>query len=176
MKKLILILTILFAQTNINAQSLFDKYEDIDDITSIIVTDEMFKLIGEIEPEGKEAKDDISVLKDITGLKIFTTENENLAKRMRADAAKYIGNKKMVELMRIKDKEANVKFYFIKGKQAHHAKELIMVVHEKEDGKNRTVVMLVTGNIDLKKLSKLNSKVKVVHGKYLEKVEEHEKE
>jgi len=172
MKNLIFTVSLLLSIAFTQAQSMFDKYEDYDDVTSVIVTDEMFKLLKEIEPESQEAKEEISVLSNLTGLKVFVTENGNVSQEITADAQKYIQNKKMTELMRINDKEAKVKFYIIKDNQPHIAKELIMIVNGTENGKKNTVVMLVTGHIDLKKLSKLNSKVKIINGKYLKKIEE----
>jgi len=176
MKNLLFIFSLLLTLNLAHAQSMFDKYEDFDDVTSVIVTDEMFKLLKEIEPESAEAKEEISVLGNLTGLKVFTTENAKVAGQMTSDANKYVKEKKMSELMRINDKDAKVKFYIIKGSQPHIAKELVMIVNDMEGGKNNTVIMLVTGNIDLKKLSKLNKKVKVIDTKYLEKVEEAQQE
>ncbi|HFS66733.1 MAG TPA: DUF4252 domain-containing protein [Flavobacteriia bacterium] len=175
MKKIIYIalMTLTF---NGFAQSLFDKYEDYDQVDSVIVTDEMFKLLKEIDPESPEAKEEISVLGDLTGLKIFNTENPKVAAQMVADAQKYISAKKMSELMRINDQDAKVKFYIVKGDQPHFAKELIMILNSKKATDNNTVIMLVTGHIDLKKLSKLNKKIKIVNGKYLKEVEEKETE
>ncbi len=171
MKKLAFILTLILATGFTYAQSMFDKYEDYDQVSSVIVTDEMFKLLKEIEPESAEAKEEISVLSNLTGLKVFSTEDEQIAKEIITDAGKYVKNKQMTELMRINDQDAKVKFYIIKGTKPHIAKELVMILTGKENGKNNTVVMVVTGNIDLKKLSKLNKKVKIIDGKYLKEVE-----
>jgi hypothetical protein len=172
MKKFIFTLIILLNFTLTQAQSMFDKYEDYDDVTSVIVTDEMFKLLKEIEPESQEAREEINVLGNLTGLKVFVTENNQTSQEITADAQKYIRDKKMIELMRINDKDAKVKFYIIKSNKPHIAKELIMIVNGTDADKKNTVVMLVTGSIDLKKLSKLNSKVKIINSKYLKKVEE----
>jgi len=171
MKKLIFILTLILSTGFIYAQSIFDKYEDYDQVSSVIVTDEMFKLLKEIEPESEEAKEEISVLSDLTGLKVFSTEDQQVAKEIITDAENYVKNKQMTELMRINDQDAKVKFYIIKGTQPHMAKELVMILTGKENGKKNTVVMVVTGNVDLKKLSKLNNKVKVIDSKYLKEVE-----
>ena len=172
MKTLLLTVSLLLSFTLTQAQSMFDKYEDYDNVTSVIVTDEMFKLLKEIEPESQEAKEEIGVLSNLTGLKVFVTEDDKISNEISADAQKYIQNNKLTELMRINDNESKVKFYFIKGDQPHIAKELIMIAKNIEEGKKNTVVMLVTGQIDLKKLSKLNSKVKIINSKYLKKVEE----
>jgi len=173
MKRIIILFTIILS-THTFAQSLFDKYEDIDQVNSVIVTDEMFKLLKEIEPESAEAKEEISVLSGLTGLKVFSTDDDKVGNQMMQDAQAFVTKKKMVELMRINDQDAKVKFYIIKGDQPHIAKELIMISKSKGTSDHGVVVMLVTGNIDLKKLSKLNKKVKIVKGKYLKKVEEKE--
>ena len=174
MKKLVFIFSLILSTGFALAQSNFDKYEDYDNVTSVIVTDEMFKLLKEIEPESADAKEEISVLSGLTGLKVFSTNDAATGNEMKNDADKYIKDHQMKELMRINDKDAKVKFYVIKGEQPHIAKELIMVISKTKNGKNQTVIMLVTGNIDLRKLSKLNKKVKIIDGKYLEQVEKEE--
>ena len=171
MKKITYLFSLFIISYTNFAQSLFDKYEDFDQVTSVVVTDEMFKLLKEIVPESDEAKEEINVLSDLTGLKVFSTEDAQTANQIINDANQYAKNKKMVELMRINDKDNNVKFYIIKGNQPHIAKELIMILKSKNPNKPQSVVMLVTGNIDLKKLSKLNKKVKIIDSKYLKEVE-----
>jgi hypothetical protein len=118
----------------------------------------------------------MQVLSSLTGLKVFSTEDVAISAEIAKDANDYISSKSMTELVRINDNGTKVKFYIVKGDEAHFAKELIMVLVEKKDGKQNTVVMVVSGNIDLRKLSKLNSKVKVIDGKYLKEVEAHEKQ
>ncbi len=173
MKNILFILSLLIFSPNF-AQSFFDKYEDLDQVNSVIVTDEMFKLLKEIEPESPEAKEEINVLSGLTGLKVFSTEDIQVGKKILKDAQTYVQNKSMAELMRINDQDANVKFYIVKGDKPHIAKELVMILKSKNVENPNIVVMVVTGRVDLKKLSKLNKKVKIIDGKYLEKVEQKE--
>ncbi len=172
MKKITYLFSLFIISYTNFAQSLFDKYEDLDQVSSVIVTDEMFKLLKEIEPESAEAKEDINVLSGLTGLKVFSTEDAQIQTQMINDANQYAKDKKMVELMRINDQDNNIKFYIIKGDQPHIAKELVMILKSKNPQKPQNLIMLVTGNIDLKKLSKLNQKVKIIDSKYLKEVEE----
>jgi len=169
MKKLLYTLLFLLS-VNFYAQSFIDKYENIDDITSIIVTDEMFKMLGSIEPEGSKAKEEIEVLKNLTGLSIVSTEKDQYKKQILQDINTYIKRKQMKELLRINDKDAKVKFYVIKGEKPYLAKELVMIMITKELP-SEIVVMDLNGEINLKKLSKLNAKVKMVDKKYFEEVE-----
>ncbi len=172
MKKTGFIFILMMSFGLIHAQSMFDKYEDYDNVTSVVVTDEMFKLLKEIEPESAEAQEEISVLSNLTGLKVFVTDDPKTGAEITNDAQRYIQQHQMVELMRINDNDNKVKFYIVKGDQPHIARELIMIVNSIDNGQKNTVVMLVTGHIDLKKLSKLNKKVKIIDGKYLKQVEE----
>ena len=176
MKKIVFIFALILSTGMAFAQSIFDKYEDYDAVTSVIATDEMFKLLKEIEPESTEAKDEISMLSDLTGLKVFATDDAKIGNEMKADADAYAKSKQMKELLRINDQGAKVRFYIIRSDKPHFAKQLVMIVNELKSDKNHTIVMLVTGNIDLRKLSKLNKKVKIVDGKYFKKVEEEENE
>jgi len=174
--KTIFILSIILFQNSINAQDLFDKYEDFDDVSSVIVTDEMFKLFKDIKPESDEAREEMEVLSSLTGLKVFSTEDAKISAQIMTDVDKYISNNNMTELMRINDDGTKVKFFIVKSTEPHKAKKLIMVLTNTKGAKQETVVMIVSGDIDLSKLSKLNSKVNIVDSKYFKEVEAHEKE
>jgi hypothetical protein len=65
------------------------------------------------------------------------------------------------ELMRIKDDGKNVKFYSKEGSDENHVSELLMFLDGEMDGKEGTVVMSITGNIDLKQISKLTKELNV---------------
>ncbi len=169
MKKIVLYISILsFGLTY--GQNLFDKYEDMDGVTSIIATEDMFEMLSSIEPEGNEAKEEMSLLKDLTGLKVFSTEKADLKQQFVKDFNAYVQQNQMKELLRINDDKANVKFYVIKGDKPYLTKELVMILTGKNNN-NEIVILDITGNIDLRKLSKLNKKVKVVDKKYFEEVE-----
>lgn len=156
---------------NIYSQSFTEKYEDLDNVTSVVVTEEMFKMLGSIEPEGQKAKEEIEVLKDLTGLSIISTNEEAYKNEILKDVNKYVQTKGMKELLRINDNEAKVKFYVIYGDKPYIAKELVMVLIKKVSPYD-VIVMDLTGKINLKKLSKLNSKVRMVDKKYFEEVEQ----
>jgi len=172
--KLLFIFTLVLSLNSVKAQDLFDKYEDFDDVSSVIVTDEMFKLFKDIKPESDEAREEMEVLSSLTGLKVFSTEDAKISAQIMADVDKYISNNNMTELIRINDDGAKVKFYIVKSKEPHKAKKLIMVLTNAKNAKKETVVMVVTGDIDLSKLSKLNSKVAIVDSKYFKEVEAQE--
>ena len=68
--------------------------------------------------------------------------------------------------MRIKDKDANVKFYIKSGKDDDHVSELLMFVTGMKnvdvdiDGRKfETVLLSLTGDIDLNKINSLTKKM-----------------
>jgi len=162
--------TLLFIMTILPfitfAQSLFDKYEDLDDVTAIVVNKSMFNLLSKIDVEidDPEAKDFMEIAKSIKNLKVFTTENKRVSADMKTAVNKYLSATSMEELMRIKDKDTNVKFYIKEGKDDDHVSELLMFVTgikdlEANGTKFETVLLSLTGDIDLNKINSLTSKM-----------------
>ena len=79
---------------------------------------------------------------------------------------KYLKSSSLQELMRVKDKDANVKFYIKSGKDEDHVSELLMFVTgikngnlEINDRKFETVLLSLTGDIDLNKIGSLTQKM-----------------
>jgi len=55
-----------------NAQSQFDKFEDIEGVTSVIVTQKAFSLMSKI---GSESDDEyLDMIKNIESLRVFATK------------------------------------------------------------------------------------------------------
>lgn len=91
---------------------------------------------------------------------------------MKADVAKYLKGSTLDELMRVNTDGKNVKFYSKPGKDEDHVSELFMFldgVKEDGDGPN-TVVLTITGEIDLKQVSKIADHLNVPGGEELKKV------
>jgi hypothetical protein len=120
--------------------------------------------------------------KKITGLKVYTTGSENTSADMNSTVKSYLGSSKLEELMRMKDGNQTVNFYVKEGKDENHVKELLMVINGlkeltkgediKINGKKRefeTVVLSLTGDIDLRQISKMTEKMNVPGGEQLNK-------
>jgi len=96
------------------------------------------------------------MVKKLKSLKVYTTENTEIAKQMTNVVTKYLKSSKLVELMRVKDKDANVKIYIRQGKDEDHVSELLMFVSDLKNKANQEAVIIsLTGDIDLNKISKL---------------------
>ena len=157
MKKLILIFVIALMPALVSAQnSIFDKFENMDEVTTVIVTPEAFKMISKFKGSGPEAQEYVEMVSGLTSFRVFTTENLEIAGEMKDVVSKYLKSTKLTELMRVKDKDAHVKIYVREGKDEDHVSELLMFVSDMEDAANQEAVILsLTGNIDLNKIAKL---------------------
>jgi len=166
MKKYILIAVMALLPLAGFSQSVFDKFEDLDDVTTVIVNKSMFNLLAkmDIETDDPEAKEFINIVNSLKSLKVFTTENKKIGDDMKSSVDSYLNSSKMEELMRIKDKDANVKFYIKEGKDADHVSELLMFVTgmknvEANGQRFETVILSLTGDIDLNNISSLTKKM-----------------
>ncbi len=185
MKKLAVLLAIALVPIVTFGQSVFDKFEDMDGVTSVIVNQKMFKMLMDIQiqTDDPEAQELVDMVGKITGLKVLTTGDEKISADMNSTVSSYLKNSNLQELMRIKDGEQTVKFYVKEGKDDNHVKELLMLVSGLKEitkgqditinGKKReieTVLLSLTGDIDLRQISKLTNKMNVPGGDQLKKV------
>lgn len=190
MKKLVVILAIALAPVVTFGQSVFDKFEDMDGVTSVIVNQKMFKMLMDlqIQTDDPEAQEMIDMVGKITGLKVLTTGDDKISAEMNSTFSSYLKSANLQELMRIKDGDQTVKFYVKEGKDDNHVKELLMFVNGLKEmtkgqdininGQKReieTVLLSLTGDIDLRQISKLTNKMNVPGGDQLKKVGEKNK-
>lgn len=166
MRKTILIVLVALLPLATVAQSLFDKYEELDAVTSVVVNQSMFNLLAKIDVEvnDPEAQDFVDIATSLKSLKVFTTDSRDIGADMKVSVDKYLKTASLSELMRIKDKDANVKFYIKEGKDSDHVSELLMFITgikdvEANGRKFETVLLSLTGDIDLNKISSLTKKM-----------------
>ncbi|MBR9915060.1 MAG: DUF4252 domain-containing protein [Algicola sp.] len=184
MKKLVVILAVVLTSSVSFAQGIFDKYEDQKGVMSVVVNQKMFSMLAtmNIDVDDPEAQEYINMAKNITGLKVFTTGDEKISADMNATVTSYLRTSKLDELMRIKDGDQTVNFYVKEGKDENHVKELLMFVNGLKEftngqditinGKKReveTVLLSLTGDIDLRQISKLTSQMNMPGGEQLKK-------
>jgi len=175
MKKLAIIVLLAMFTLVSNAQSYFDKYEDMNDVTSMVITNKMFKLLSKIDLESTDAETQeyLNLVENINNIKVFVTESKDIAQKMSGDVSQYLKGASLDELMRIKtDDGENIKFYVRPGKDDDHVNELFMhLIGNDTKGKPESVILTITGNIDLKQVSKLANDLNIPGGKELKNVE-----
>ena len=181
-KLIVLVMAImLIPLTGMAQKDIFEKYSDNADVTYVSIKPKMFQMIAKmgINVEDAEAKAYMDMVKSITSFKTIVTDNKMIS----ADISKWVKSRSggLEELMEVKDDGTEVKFYVKEGKDADHVKELLIFVNGIDkmmddkieiNGKERkieTVVVALTGDIDLNEISKLTDKMNIPGGSHLEK-------
>ncbi len=168
MKKIIIAVAMAALPIMGFSQSIFDKYEDLDNVSAVVVNKSMFNLLSKInvEVDDVEAQEYMDMAQSLNGLKVFITEDAKISADMKGTVNTYLKSSKMEELMRVKDKDANVKFYIREGKDEDHVSELLMFVTGMKNvdvdvngRKFETVLLSLTGDIDLNKIGSLTKKM-----------------
>ena len=134
---------ICFAQNK-----LFDKYADMDDVTSVYISKKMFQMMPVMETAGLN----LANLKGkIESLQILTTQKADLRERMRGEFKALIG-KDHEELMRVGKTKAN---FYVK-QQGELIQELIMIA-DMDDGSFS--VMQLLGRFTLQDVQEITSEI-----------------
>lgn len=178
MKKQITIILLALLPTFIYSQDIFEKYEDNSDVTFVAMQPKMFQMLAKIsvDTDDPEAQEFFDMVKSITSFKVITTANASISSDINGWVSKRLKGATYEELMRVREGDSNVKFYVKEGKDDDHVKELLMFVTGMEgqnikiDGKKmETVLLSLTGDIDLRKIGKLTDKMDLPGGKQLGK-------
>jgi len=179
MKKVILIVAIALIPFVGNAQtSVFDKYDGNEEVTTVVVSKKLFSMMAKFGGSSAEAKEYGDMVGGLTGLKVFTTESKAIASDMLKTVNSYLKSAKLSELMRINDKEGNVRIYIKEGRDDDHVKELLMFIngiekHFNGDGNGfsaNAVIVSLTGDIDLNKIAELTEQMNITGSEHLKKV------
>lgn len=167
MRKLILTIALVLTANTFFAQTVFDKFEDQDGITAVIVNKKMFSLLSKMEVKDKQEQQYVNLIKKLENLKVFVTQSDKKSDEMKAVSDKYIKTAALEELMRVNEKGKSVKIYVKSGATDSQIKELLMFVEG--GGQEETVLMSLTGDFDLKELSVLTDKMSLPGGDDLKK-------
>ncbi|WP_240034593.1 DUF4252 domain-containing protein [Flavobacterium silvisoli] len=166
-KKIILTLVMVLTANTFFAQSAFDKFDGLDDVTTVIVNKKMFTLLSKMDVKDKETQQYVNLIKKLDNLKVFVTQSDKRADELKATSDKYLKSAALDELMRVNEKGKSVKIYVKSGATDSQIKELLMFIDG--TGKEETVLMSLTGNFDLDELSVLTDKMKLPGGDDLKK-------
>ncbi len=173
MKKLIAIIIVALVSQVTFSQSVFDKYESQRDVTSMIVTKNMFKLMSKIDLSSNdpEAQNYLKTVENLENIRIFTTDNPTTAADMKKTVESYLKSSALSELMRVNDDGKNIRFYVKEGKNENFVNELFMFLYDELSNDKMAVIMSITGNIDLREISKLTADLNVPGSEQLKDID-----
>ncbi|MDT8413914.1 MAG: DUF4252 domain-containing protein [Flavobacteriaceae bacterium] len=170
MKKILITLSLVILTTATYAQSAFDKFENTEDVKVVIMNKNLFKMLSSFKgavADDPEAQQYMELIQTLDNLRVFSTSNKKVALDMENTFNIYLKNNKLDELMRVKENNSNIKFYVKPGKTENMVNELLMFVNtrnEQSPDSTETIILSITGLIDLNKISALTEKMNIPGG------------
>ena len=132
--------------------SLFNNLTEDQDFSTVYISPKMFQMIATTGGEGSE-NEIAEISKDIKTLRIISTNKT--PKLFYKKANKILNSNAYEELMTVKEKGQDIRF--VTKSEGNTIKELLLLI-----GSNENFVMLnFTGDINLKKISKLAGKLNI---------------
>jgi hypothetical protein len=161
MKKILLVIAFIVNPFVTDAQSLFDTLEDLDGVDMVVVTKDAFELLSKFSPEKFVDSEEMKVfemVKDLKEFKMFSTKDKVTANKMETMVNSSINSQKLTQLMRIKEDNSQIKIYVKSTKNKDFVSEVLMFikgVDKKTNGMSEAMLISLTGNIDINKMSDL---------------------
>jgi len=162
MRKIILLGFIAFITLLSQAQtkSIFSKLSQEDGISYVCISKTMLSLFGSdlgkkgtVNVNGKFNLGKLANLSgNLTQIEIVSTSTKEATRKLRKITKVFTPENGYEEIMKIKDNHDNVAFYFKKG----NPENLFLLVDD--EGNKEINVIVLTGNINLKDISKLTRK------------------
>jgi hypothetical protein len=148
-KHILIALCLLCTTAAVAQDKLFDKYAEMDNVTSVYISKAMFQMMPVIENVGLNL---MNMKGKIESLQLISTERADQIPQMRKEFSQLI-NKQHKELMRVKDGKTRATFYAdLEGEQV---KNLLMLA---DTDSSFTVIRLV-GNFSLRDIQEITKDI-----------------
>ncbi len=158
MKKIAAILILMVTVTAVNAQDViskfFNKYQNDETFTNVNISSKMFGLFTEMDAETPEDKAVLEAISKLKGLKILAKQNARNSRDLYKEALSLIP-KNFEELMSVRDKDKDMKFMI--QENGGKISEMLMIV----GGNEEFMILSIFGEIDLKQISRIGSKMNI---------------
>lgn len=148
----------------------FSKYQNDESFSQVTISSKMFGLFTNMELEDKEDQEVLNAISKLKGLKVLAKDDTRDSRALYNEANKMLPKNEYEELMYVRDKDKDMRF-FIREK-AGKINELVMIA----GGSDNFMLLSIFGEIDLKQISKIGSKMDVDGLKDLERLKDNKKE
>jgi len=157
----------LVTQAQDNAISkFFNKYQNDESFTQVTISSKMFGLFTNIDADKPEDKEVLDAISKVKGLRILAKHETRDSRALYKEAMSIIPVKEYEELMTVRDKDKDMKF-FVK-EAGGKISELVMIM----GGNDEFMVMSIFGEIDLKQISKIGKSMNVEGLENLQKLKD----
>lgn len=144
----------------------FTKYQNDESFSQVNISSKMFSLMANLDVENAEDQEVVNMISKIKGLRILAKEEARNSRELYKEALGMIPVKDFEELMTVRDKDKDMKF-FIK-ETGGKISELLMIA----GGNEEFMVLSLFGEIDLKQVSKISKKMNIEGLENLENIKD----
>ncbi len=174
MKKL-MVGVVMMMSVMANAQSdaiikFFSKYQNDESFSQVTISGKMFSMMANLDGNTPEEKTMISAISKIKGLKILKKDDTRISRELYKEAMAMIPSGEFEELMTIRDKDKDMKFFT--KESGGKISELVMVM----GGNDEFLVLTLFGEIDLKEMGKIGRSVNIDGLQNLDKLKDKHKD
>lgn len=185
MKKTLILILLIITSSWLSGQSIFERYANNDDVTLVSISPNMFKMLGQmsLSLDDPEAQEYLEMVTSIKNFKVLVSSDQGISNEMLNWVNQQVLKQDLDELVSIKDQVTDITFYVKEGKKEDYVEQLLMYVNEKvdsdieksnfniKDNEIKAIVMLLEGNINLNKISKLTDQMNLPGGDLLRKAQ-----
>jgi glutamyl/glutaminyl-tRNA synthetase len=185
MKKTLILILLIITSFWLSGQSIFERYANNDDVTLVSISPNMFKMLGQmsLSLDDPEAQEYLEMVTSIKNFKVLVSSDQGISNEMLNWVNQQVLKQDLDELVSIKDQVTDITFYVKEGKKEDYVEQLLMYVNEKvdsdieksnfniKDSEIKVIVMLLEGNINLNKISKLTDQMNLPGGDLLRKAQ-----
>ncbi|AZA78250.1 DUF4252 domain-containing protein [Chryseobacterium sp. G0186] len=169
MKKLFIIFALAFSHfftvygQKDKFDQLFDKYQEVEGVTSIKIAKPMFGMLGSLDIDDSQLDQIKPLLSKINGLKILITENPEKANtadgkkvqtnlsQLSKDIASYVKNLNYSEIMSVNNSGAKIKFLSSEAKNGILDDVLLSI----DGGGGESIFVMLDGKLSVDDVSKI---------------------
>ena len=162
MKKIIFLISMAVISTVSYGQSIFDRLEDMDGVSSVVISKDAFEILSKFNFDSdKDSNEMTKVFKMIDELhefKTFSTDEPDIAVQMESMVKNAVKVQKLTELMRLKEDDSKVWIYVKTTSNKDLVSEVLMLVKgidKRTNGMSEALIVSLRGSIDINKMSAL---------------------
>ena len=159
---------LFIAVTAATAQN-FDEVGNLKHVSETRVTSAMFKMISGIDSSDPEFAELMKTVGNLKDLRIYTTDDVTSSRKIKSFTESMIAKNKMELLMSNKEDGQKFTFHMKKGNTDTKIRELVMFMEDANGDKPDTVLLVITGDLDLNEIAKITQKMNIPGQKQIEK-------
>ena len=166
MNKIVFCYFLLTLPNLIVGQSIFEKYQNNNEVTTINISPKMFQLLGRmsIPDDDLESKELIKMVNGIRSFKVLITSSSDIIKEIERSVESISKKESLDEILKFSEETIEIILYGKLGKQEGELKTLLMFSYGSSSETKKTVTKIkkseglllqVKGEISLESFSKL---------------------